>query len=100
LLHAGLREAAARYGIVAEVRGRGLMLAIELVEPGTLTPNVIATGRVFEECREAGLLVGRGGLYGNVIRMGPPLTLTEAEAKEGLDILVAALATADAGAGR
>jgi 4-aminobutyrate aminotransferase len=99
LLHAGLREAAARYRIVAEVRGRGLMLAIELVEPGTLTPDTAATGRVFERCREAGLLVGRGGLYGNVIRMGPPLTLTEAEAKEGLDILLSALADADAASG-
>jgi 4-aminobutyrate aminotransferase len=95
LLHAGLREAAGRFRIVAEVRGRGLMLAVELVEPGTLTPDPATTARVFEECRANGLLVGRGGLYGNVVRMGPPLTLTEAEAKEGLDILVAALASAD-----
>lgn len=94
LLHAGLREAAARLDIVAEVRGKGLMLAVELVEPGTLTPNVAATNRVFEQCRAGGLLVGKGGLYGNVVRMGPPLTLTEAEAKEGLDILVSALAAA------
>jgi 4-aminobutyrate aminotransferase len=96
LLLAGLREAAAAHPVVAEVRGKGLMLAVELVEPGTLAPNPRATARVFEECKTGGLLVGRGGLYGNVIRMGPPLTLTEAEAKEGLDILVAAIATADA----
>jgi 4-aminobutyrate aminotransferase len=96
LLQSGLREAAARYGIVAEVRGKGLMLAVEFVEPGTLNPNVPATVRVFEECKAGGLLVGKGGLYGNTIRMGPPLTLTEAEAKEGLDILVAAIAAADA----
>ena len=74
---------------MAEVRGKGLMLAVELVEPGTLQPNLAATARVFEECKAGGLLVGKGGLYGNVIRMGPPLTLTEDEAKEGLDILVA-----------
>jgi 4-aminobutyrate aminotransferase len=96
VLQAGLREAAVRYGIVAEVRGKGLMLAVEFVEPGTLTPNAAATARVFEECRAGGLLVGKGGLYGNTIRMGPPLTLTEAEAKEGLDILIAAIATANA----
>jgi 4-aminobutyrate aminotransferase len=92
LLLGGLREAASRFPIVAEVRGRGLMLGIELVEPGTLRPNVAATVRAFEECKANGLLVGKGGLYGNVLRMGPPLTLSEAEAKEGLDILLAALA--------
>jgi 4-aminobutyrate aminotransferase len=95
-LHAGLREAAAGLPVVAEVRGRGLMLAVELVRPGTLTPDPAAATRVYEECREGGLLVGKGGLYGNVVRMGPPLTLTEAEAKEGLDILISALATANA----
>ncbi|HET8660440.1 MAG TPA: aspartate aminotransferase family protein [Micromonosporaceae bacterium] len=94
VLHDGLRAVARRSPIVAEVRGRGLMLAVELVEPGTLTPSPRLTGRVFEECRRGGLLVGRGGLYGNVVRMGPPLTLSEAEAKEGLEILTAAIAKA------
>ncbi|HEU5110796.1 MAG TPA: aspartate aminotransferase family protein [Micromonosporaceae bacterium] len=97
-LRAGLREAAAGLPVVAEVRGRGLMLAVELVRPGTLTPDPAAATLVYEECRAGGLLVGKGGLYGNVVRMGPPLTLTEAEAKEGLDILVAALAAANAAA--
>jgi 4-aminobutyrate aminotransferase len=94
LLHDGLRAIAAGHPIVAEVRGKGLMLAVEFVQPGTLTPNVAATARVFEECKRGGLLVGKGGLYGNTIRMGPPLTLTEAEAKEALDILSSAIATA------
>jgi 4-aminobutyrate aminotransferase len=52
---------------------------------------VAATAHVFEECRRNGLLVGRGGLYGNTIRMGPPLTLTETDAKEGLEILTTAI---------
>ena len=52
--------------------------------------------RVFDECRRGGLLVGKGGLYGNVLRMGPPLTLTEDEAREGLAILVDAIRKADA----
>ncbi len=52
--------------------------------------------RVFEECRRGGLLVGKGGLYGNVLRMGPPLTLTEDEAREGAEILLTAIATVDA----
>ncbi len=92
----GVREAAASYGIVADVRGKGLMLAVEFVEPGTLNPNAYATGRVFEECKKRGLLVGKGGLYGNTIRMGPPLTLTEDEAREGLAILIAAIAAVNA----
>jgi 4-aminobutyrate aminotransferase len=94
LLHDGLRAVAAGHPIVAEVRGKGLMLAVEFVQPGSLTPNVAATARVFEECKRGGLLVGKGGLYGNTIRMGPPLTLTEAEAKEALDILSAAISAA------
>jgi 4-aminobutyrate aminotransferase len=94
LLLAGLRAAAARFPAVAEVRGKGLMLAIEFVHPGTVTPDPTATTRVFEECRRLGLLVGKGGLYGNVIRMGPPLTLAEDDAREGLEILTRALASA------
>ncbi len=96
LLLDGLRGALGRYGIVGEVRGKGLMLAIEFVEPGTTNPNGYATGRVFEECKRNGLLVGKGGLYGNTVRMGPPLTLTEDEAREGLEILLNAIATVDA----
>jgi 4-aminobutyrate aminotransferase len=91
ILRDGLRAAAQRSGIVAEVRGKGLMLGVEFVQPGTREPDPAATARVFEECRRGGLLVGKGGLYGNVLRMGPPLTLTEEEAREGLEILVAAI---------
>jgi 4-aminobutyrate aminotransferase len=96
LLLDGLRGAMGRYGIVGDVRGKGLMLAIEFVEPGTTNPNAYATGRVFEECKRGGLLVGKGGLYGNTIRMGPPMTLTEDEAREGLEIILNAIATVDA----
>jgi len=92
----GLREAAAKAPIVAEVRGRGLMIGIEFVRPGTTEPDVPTTLRVFDECRKGGLLVGKGGLYNNVLRMGPPLTLTEEEAREGLAILVQAIQTINA----
>ena len=87
----GLRAAAADSPIVAEVRGRGLMLAVELIRPGTTEPDPAATLRVFDECRKGGLLVGKGGLYNNVLRMGPPLTLTEEEAREALDVLSGAI---------
>jgi len=96
ILLTGLREAAASLPIVAEVRGRGLMLAVEIVRPGTTEPDSAATLRVFEECRRNGLLVGKGGLYNNVLRMGPPLTLTEEEAREGLAALTSALQTVNA----
>ncbi|GLW31547.1 aspartate aminotransferase family protein [Actinoplanes regularis] len=94
LLLAGLRDLP--YDILGEVRGRGLMIGVEFVRPGTREPDPAATLRVFELCRTGGLLVGKGGLYGNVLRIGPPLTLTEDEAREGLAILVDAIATADA----
>ncbi|MGX4653299.1 aspartate aminotransferase family protein [Micromonospora sp. SCSIO 07396] len=87
----GLRAAVADLDGVAEIRGRGLMLAVEFVQPGGMEPDPALTGRVVEACRAGGLLVGKGGLHGNVVRMGPPLTLTEAEAHEGLAILVEAI---------
>ncbi|GAB3076768.1 aspartate aminotransferase family protein [Micromonospora schwarzwaldensis] len=91
ILADGLRAATAGLDRVAEVRGKGLMLAVEFVRPGTVEPDPELTARVFEACRAGGLLVGKGGLYGNVVRMGPPLTLTEDEAREGLAILVDAI---------
>ncbi|HWB37022.1 MAG TPA: aminotransferase class III-fold pyridoxal phosphate-dependent enzyme [Rugosimonospora sp.] len=95
ILQEALRPTIGALGIVGDVRGKGLMLGVELVEPGTTNPNAYATNRVFEECRRLGLLVGKGGLYGNVLRMGPPLTLTGDEAREGAAILVEALETID-----
>jgi 4-aminobutyrate aminotransferase len=76
---------------VAEVRGKGLMAGVELVEPGTLTPAPAAAAAVLERTRERGVLIGKGGLHGNVLRIAPPLTLTLEEADEGLAALTAAL---------
>ncbi|WP_093612476.1 aspartate aminotransferase family protein [Actinoplanes philippinensis] len=89
----GLR--ALDHAIVGQVRGRGLMIGIEFVRPGTTEPDPGATLRVFDLCRAGGLLVGKGGLHGNVLRIGPPLTLTEEEAREGLTVLADAIAVAD-----
>jgi 4-aminobutyrate aminotransferase len=93
ILHAGLQAAAAKFPVVGEVRGKGLMAAIEFVEPGSTKPNPAAALAVLEAAKSGGLLIGKGGLYGNVIRMGPPLTLTEDEAREGVDILTEAIAS-------
>ncbi|MGW3604614.1 aspartate aminotransferase family protein [Micromonospora sp. NPDC005161] len=94
ILADGLRASVGGLDCVAEVRGKGLMLGVEFVQPGTSEPDPPLTNRVFEACRSGGLLAGKGGLYGNVLRMGPPLTLTEEEAREGLAILVDAIRSA------
>ncbi|MFF4875559.1 aspartate aminotransferase family protein [Micromonospora sp. NPDC000668] len=91
ILADGLRAEVGSLDCVAEVRGKGLMLGVEFVRPGSSEPDPALTNRVFEACRSGGLLAGKGGLYGNVLRMGPPLTLTEEEAREGLAILVDAI---------
>ncbi len=94
-LLAGLRSVAAKHPVVGDVRGKGLMVGIELVERGGMTPSPAAAVRVLEETRAHGLLVGKGGLHNNVIRLAPPMTLTAEELDEALDILAAAIAAAD-----
>lgn len=76
---------------VAEIRGRGLMWAIELVEPGTLDPAPDRAARVHERTRELGLLIGRGGLYGNVLRIAPPLNASASETDDGMEIVIRAV---------
>jgi 4-aminobutyrate aminotransferase len=87
----GLREAASNTKIAGEVRGKGLMFAVDLVDPATGKPSPPLAAKMLEATRERGLLIGKGGLYGHTLRMAPPLTLSEAEAKEGLGILTDAL---------
>ncbi|RVW10999.1 aspartate aminotransferase family protein [Prescottella agglutinans] len=91
LLSDGLRAIGARCPLVGEVRGVGLMIGVELVLPGTKAPAASATTAVLEEARASGLLIGRGGLHGNVLRVTPPMTVTPDEALEALSILEAVL---------
>lgn len=84
---------------IGEIRGMGLMQAIEFVnnEPGgDRTPNPQATSAFMEETKRRGLLVGRGGLYGNVIRISPPLNIGIDEIREALKICREALAAMQA----
>ncbi|ROS39206.1 aspartate aminotransferase family protein [Amycolatopsis thermoflava] len=82
----GLRDIAERYDVVGDVRGKGLMIGVELVEPDG-APSPESARLVLEETRARGLLVGKGGLHGNVIRLAPPMTLTDDETGEALEIL-------------
>src|SRR5215210_332561 len=86
-----LLEMAEKSAAVGEVRGRGLMLGLEIVGPGK-EPDPQAAGRFLEACREKGLLVGKGGIKANAIRISPPLSVTREAAEEAADILEEALA--------
>lgn len=90
-LKANLHHLADQVDIIAEVRGKGLMIGVELVKAGGLEPNPVAAASVMEEARKEGLLIGKGGLYGNTLRIAPPLSLTEAEADEGYEKLSRAI---------
>lgn len=78
--------------VIGELRGKGLMIGIELVGPdGEPAPEMASAA--LETAREQGLLIGKGGLYGNGLRVAPPLSLTEDEADEGFEILERVLRT-------
>jgi 4-aminobutyrate aminotransferase len=82
--------------VVGELRGRGLMVALELVQPGTALANPAAANAVLESTRERGLLIGRGGLSGNVLRISPPLSVTADEVQRAAGIMTEALLEVDA----
>ncbi|MED7926694.1 4-aminobutyrate--2-oxoglutarate transaminase [Nonomuraea sp. LP-02] len=81
-----------RFDVIGDVRGRGAMIAIELVEPGTKEPNPTAVQAVVKRCHAEGLLVLTAGTYGNVLRFLPPLVIPEHLLDEGLGILEKAIA--------
>ena len=92
----GLKAAAVDLKTVADVRGKGLMFAVDLVDPATGEPSPALAGQAMEETKKRGLLVGKGGLNGATLRMAPPLTLSQSEAREGLGLLTDALRAVDA----
>jgi alanine-glyoxylate transaminase/(R)-3-amino-2-methylpropionate-pyruvate transaminase len=90
LLRDGLEALKAKYSVIGDARGRGLMQGLEVVRDetaGDRTPDEETTVAVFEETKRRGLLVGRGGLYRNVLRIAPPLVVTKREVDDALAIL-------------
>ncbi len=87
-----LRALADRFGQIGEVRGRGAMIAVEIVVPGTREPDAAETSRLSAACHAAGLVTLTCGTYGNVLRFLPPLVIGDDLLTEGLDILEQAFA--------
>ena len=88
MLRTGLEKMQEKYNIIGDVRGRGLMQGLELVKDRTTKePAPEATKHLFEETRKLGLIIGKGGLYGNVVRISPPMTVNEEEIAMALDVL-------------
>jgi 4-aminobutyrate aminotransferase len=90
-----LREMAATHRFVAEVRGRGLMLAIELAQPGTLAPRADLVKRLLAEALARNLLLLSCGTHGQAVRIIPPLVTTDDEVDQALGIIGEALASID-----
>ena len=93
ILGESLRALQAKYPVIGEVRGRGAMQAIELVEPGTKTPNTAAMNAVVKYCQSKGVLVLTAGTYSNVVRFLPPIVITDELLKDALSILDEAFAS-------
>jgi len=94
-LLAGFAKLQEKYSVIGQVRGLGLMLGVELVKDReTKEPAKEACLQVFERCRTSGVLLGKGGLHGNVLRIKPPMCITSEDADFLLAVLDEALASA------
>lgn len=80
-----LAELQEKHDIIGDVRGKGLMVGVELVKDKKgKQPAIEETSQVFESCKDRGVLLGKGGLYGNVFRIKPPMCIS----KEDVDFLI------------
>lgn len=92
-LKAGLEKLAKSHRIIGDVRGKGLMLAVELVrDRSTKEPATQETAQALEECREMGMLVGKTGIAGNILRLKPPMCVTKDDADFAIEVLDRAFA--------
>ena len=99
ILKEGLKKIQSEHKeIIGEVRGKGLMVGLELVVDETKkdrSPNPEAVDRLMEQTKDRGLLIGRGGLYGNCIRISPSLNVGRNEIDEALSILSSSFKSID-----
>jgi alanine-glyoxylate transaminase/(R)-3-amino-2-methylpropionate-pyruvate transaminase len=87
-LLAGLNKLKEKHRVIGDIRGRGLMLGIEMVKDRTTkVPASAECAQVLENARELGMLLGKGGLWGQTIRFAPPMCLTQADADFALEVL-------------
>lgn len=89
LMTARLVDMATRHAEIGDIRGRGAMIAIEIVKPGTHSPDPELTARIAKACHAQGVIVLTCGTYGNVLRFLPPLTIPDDLLLEGLDVVAA-----------
>ena len=87
-----LRALQVRTGVIGDIRGRGAMLAIELVKPGTREPDAALTGSIAKACHAQGVIALTAGTFGNVLRFLPPLVIGQDLLTEALDVLDAVFA--------
>ena len=87
-----LAEFAAEFPIIGEARGMGLMQALEIVQPGGIEPDAARTVAFVDACKKKGLLLGKGGLYGNAVRIAPHLNVSAEDMDVAMDIIAGALA--------
>ncbi len=92
LMRARLEELRGKFDVIAEVRGRGAMMAIELCEPGTTTPDAARTAAVASYCHRQGVVVLTAGTWGNVFRFLPPLAISDELLGEAFDVVADAFA--------
>ena len=92
LVRARLEKIAAEHPVVAEVRGRGAMLAIELCRPGTLEPDAARAAAVSAYCHRQGVVTLTCGTWGNVFRFLPPLSISDELLEEAFDVVAEAFA--------
>jgi 4-aminobutyrate aminotransferase/(S)-3-amino-2-methylpropionate transaminase len=93
IISESLNAMKAKYPIIAEIRGRGAMQALEFVIPGGIEPHPTALNTILKYCQDNGVLLLSAGTYGNVIRLLPPLVISEELLREALDILDKAIAS-------
>jgi 4-aminobutyrate aminotransferase/(S)-3-amino-2-methylpropionate transaminase len=81
-----------QFPVIGEIRGVGAMQAFELIIPGTLDPNPQATEALLRHCHQNGVVVLNAGTYSNVVRLLPPLAITDELLHEALDVIADGLA--------